>query len=151
MSSTGKATAMNLSHEQMDQIITDHFGYEAADDIGGVMGTLTSDAEHEVIPSPVGAISDRAQIRGYYEMLFGALTGERVTPLRRLYGDDFIIDETIWHGRVEDGRPFLCDGKSGPVSFRLLHVFELQDGKIRREQAWCDLAAIQRQLGCTLT
>ena len=151
MSSTGKATAMNLSHEQMDQIITDHFGYEAADDIGGVMGTLTSDAEHEVIPSPVGAISDRAQIRGYYEMLFGAVKGERVTPLRRLYGDDFIIDETIWHGRVEDGRPFLCDGKSGPVSFRLLHVFELQDGQIRREQAWCDLAAIQRQLGCTLT
>ena len=151
MSSTGKATAMNLSHEQMDQIITDHFGYEAADDIGGVMGTLTSDAEHEVIPSPVGAISDRAQIRGYYEMLFGAVKGERVTPLRRLYGDDFIIDETIWHGQIEDGRPFLCDGKSGPVSFRLLHVFELQDGQIRREQAWCDLAAIQRQLGCTLT
>jgi hypothetical protein len=142
---------MNLSHEQMDQIITDHFGYEAADDIGGVMGTLTSDAEHEVIPSPVGAISDRAQIRGYYEMLFGAVKGERVTPLRRLYGDDFIIDETIWHGQIEDGRPFLCDGKSGPVSFRLLHVFELQDGQIRREQAWCDLAAIQRQLGCTLT
>ena len=142
---------MSISHEQMDQIVNEHFGYEAADDIGGVMGTLTSDAEHEVIPSPVGAISDRAQIRGYYEMLFGAVKGERVTPLRRLYGDDFIIDETIWHGQIEDGRPFLCDGKSGPVSFRLLHVFELQDGQIRREQAWCDLAAIQRQLGCTLT
>ena len=56
-----------------------------------------------------------------------------------------------WHGRVEDGRPFLCDGKSGPVSFRLLHVFEISDGKIAREQVWCDLAAIQRQLGCTLS
>jgi predicted ester cyclase len=35
------------------------------------------------------------------------------------------------------------------VSFRLLHVFELRDGKIAREQVWCDLAAIQRQLGVT--
>jgi uncharacterized protein len=31
---------------------------------------------------------------------------------------------------------------------RLLHVFEIKGGKITREQAWCDLAAIQRQLGC---
>ena len=52
------------------------------------------------------------------------------------------------HGRIEDGRPFLCEGKSGPVSFRLLHVFDLRDGKIAREQVWCDLAAIQQQLGC---
>jgi hypothetical protein len=56
-----------------------------------------------------------------------------------------------WHGQVENGRPFPCDGKSGAVSLRLLHVLELQDGQIRREQAWCDLAAIQRQLGCRLT
>jgi hypothetical protein len=29
-------------------------------------------------------------------------------------------------------------------------VFEIRDGKIRREQVWCDLAAIQRQLGCSV-
>jgi hypothetical protein len=29
----------------------------------------------------------------------------------------------------------------------LLHVFELAGGKIKREQVWCDLAAIQSQLG----
>ena len=33
------------------------------------------------------------------------------------------------------------------MSFRLLHVFEFEDDKIAREAAWCDLAAIQRQLG----
>jgi predicted ester cyclase len=37
------------------------------------------------------------------------------------------------------------------VSFRLLHIFEFQDGKIAREQAWCDLAAIQRQLNVKLS
>jgi len=57
----------------------------------------------------------------------------------------------MWHGQINDGAPFLCDGKSGPVSFRLLHVFELRDGEIKREQAWCDLAEIQRQLGATVS
>jgi ketosteroid isomerase-like protein len=139
------------TREQMDQIVDQHFMFEATDDIEGVMGTLTEDAEHEVIPSPVGALTDRAQMRAYYEMLFKALKGESVTPVRRLYGEDFIIDETIWHGHVNDGAPFLCDGESGPVSFRLLHVFNLRDGKITREQVWCDLASIQQQLGCTVS
>ena len=65
-------------------------------------------------------------------------------------GDDFVVDETVWHGHVADGRQFLCEGRSGKVSFRLLHIFELRDGKISREHVWCDLAAIQRQLGCEL-
>jgi hypothetical protein len=29
----------------------------------------------------------------------------------------------------------------------MLHVFELEGEKIRRENVWCDLAAIQQQLG----
>lgn len=140
---------MSMTPEQMDELVNAHFNFEATDDIDGVMGTLAAEAEHEVIPSPVGALTDPAKMRSYYEMLFRDLKGESVTPLRRLYGEDFLIDETLWHGYVEDGRPFLCDGKSGKVSFRLLHVFNLRDGKISREQVWCDLAAIQEQLGCT--
>jgi len=140
---------MRLSHAEMDRIIDEHFGYEAADDVDGVMASLAPEVEHEVVPSPVGALRDPARIRAYYERLFGSVKGEGVTPIRRLYGDGFVVDETLWRGTIEDGSIFLCDGKSGPVSFRLLHVFELEDGKIAREAAWCDLAAIQRQLGAT--
>jgi ketosteroid isomerase-like protein len=135
----------------MDRIITEHFAFEAADDIDGVMETLTEDAEHEVIPSPLGPLTDRKMMREYYELLFGSVKGDDVTPVRRLYGEDFIVDETIWHGHIDDGTVFLCDGKSGPVSFRLLHVFNLRDGKITREQVWCDLASIQAQLGCSVS
>jgi ketosteroid isomerase-like protein len=141
---------MSMTHSQMDQLVNEHFRFEAADDVDGVLGTLSERAEHEVIPSPMGAIADPTEVRSYYEMLFSNIQGESATPLRRLYGQDFVIDETLWHGHSEDGRPFLCDGKSGDISFRLLHVFEIQDGKIKREQAWCDLAAIQEQLGCTI-
>ena len=140
---------MSMTPAELDQIINEHFLFEATDDVDAVMNTLAEEVEHEVVPSPMGAATDKGRIRAYYEMLFATVQGERVEPLRRYYGDDFVIDETLWHGRVTDGRPFLCDGKSGPVSFRLLHVFEVKAGKITREQVWCDLAAIQRQLGCT--
>ena len=109
------------------------------------------DAEHEVIPSPVGALADRATMRAYYQTLFSDLKGENVTPVRRLYGEDFLVAETIGHGYVNDGCPFLCNGKSGPVSFHLLHIFNFRDGKISREQVWCDPAALQQQLGCTVS
>jgi hypothetical protein len=135
------------TRQQMDEIINQHFMFEATDDVDGVVASLTAHAEHEVIPSPSGVLRDPNQVRGFYTRLFADLKGEGVTPVRRLYGEDFVVDETIWHGHVNDGRQFLCDGKSGPVSFRMLHVFELAGDKIRREQVWCDLATIQKQLG----
>ena len=142
---------MSMTREQMDALVDEHFRFEAMDDVDGVMSTLLEGAEHEVIPSPVGRLDDPAEQRAYYELLFGSITGDSVEPLHRFYGESFLVDESLWHGRIEDGRPFLCDGRSGEVSFRLLHVFEFRDGKISREQVWCDLAAIQRQLGCVLS
>jgi ketosteroid isomerase-like protein len=140
---------MSLSTAELDSIINEHFMFEATDDVNAVMDSLADTVEHEVVPSPMGVSTDKDRIRSFYEMLFSNVEGEGVTPIRRYYGDDFVIDETLWHGKIKDGKPFLCDGKSGPVSFRLLHVFEVKDGKITREQAWCDLAAIQQQLGVT--
>ena len=142
---------MRATREEMDDLVNRHFGFEASDDVDGVMSTLADGAEHEVIPSPVGSLDDPVEQRAYYELLFSSITGESVEPIRRYYGEGFLVDETLWHGTVDDGRPFLCEGKSGKVSFRLLHVFEVRDGKIAREQVWCDLAAIQRQLGCAVS
>jgi SnoaL-like domain len=136
-----------MTPQRMDEIINQHFLYEATDDVAGVVGSLADKVEHEVVPSPMGMQTDRAKIASFYQMLFADLKGERVTPLRRLYGKDFVIDESLWHGRIENGRIFLCEGRSGKVSFRLLHVFELDGEKIKREQVWCDLAAVQKQLG----
>jgi ketosteroid isomerase-like protein len=138
---------MGMTRQQMDRLINEHFGYEAKDDVDGVLASLADEVRHEVVPSPMGEQTDKAGIRRFYEMLFQDLKGEGVTPIRRLYGEDFVVDETLWRGTIENGRTFLMDGKRGKVSFRLLHVFELRGGKIAAEQVWCDLAAIQRQLG----
>ena len=140
---------MAMTHAEMDEVVNAHFGFEAADDVDGVLSSLAPGAEHEIIPSRAGPLRDPSQIRSFYERLFADIKGDGVTPIRRLYGDGFLVDETMWHGYVNDGRAFLCDGRKGKVSFRLLHVFELADGRIQREALWCDLAAIQRQLGAT--
>lgn len=142
---------MGMSRQEMDEVINQHFGFEARDDIDGVVASLAPKVEHEVVPSPAGIQHDKTKIRAYYEMVFGAVKGESVKPLKRYYGENFIIDETLWTGQISDGSVFLCPGKKGPVSFRLLHIFELENGKIAREQAWCDLAAIQQQLGVRLS
>jgi hypothetical protein len=136
-----------MNRQQMDELINRHFGFEAADDVDGVVASLADEVRHEVVPSPVGQQTDKAGIRAFYKMLFADLKGEGVRPLRRLYGEDFVVDEALWSGHVVNGRPFLMDGRSGKVSFRLLHVFQIRNDKITDEQVWCDLAALQRQLG----
>jgi hypothetical protein len=69
-----------------------------------------------------------------------------VKPVARWYGDNFVVDEALWTGRIENGRFFGLEGKSGHVTFRLLHVFELRGGLISRENVWSDIAAIAEQV-----
>jgi hypothetical protein len=137
---------MKLTPAQMDRQIDEHFGFEAKDDVEGVLATLAPDAVHDVVGSPLGQLHGREAARPFYEGLFSSLAASKVTPIRRLYGDQFMVDESLWEGRAP-GRPFGLEGKNRPLSFRLLHVVEFADnGQMKREQVWLDLAAILNQL-----
>jgi steroid delta-isomerase-like uncharacterized protein len=135
----------NLTREDMDRIINEHFGYEAQDDVDGVVGTLTEDVEHDIVGSPGSQITGREAARKYYRQLFSSLKGESVQPVRRYYGENFMVDETVWTGHAAGHMLGAPDGE-GRVSFRILHVLEFRDGKISRENVWMDLASIMRQL-----
>ena len=134
-----------MDRAAMDRIVNEHFGYEAADDVEGVLATLTDDVRHHVVGSPTGELTGKDAVRPFYEQLFADLKGEGVEPVARWYGDDFVVDETLWTGLVDDGRVFGLPGRSGRVTFRLLHVFELRDGLISRENVWSDVVAIAEQ------
>lgn len=137
---------MALTPQQMDSKIDEHFGFEAADDIAGVLATLAPDAEHDIVGFPTGPTRGRENARPFYDQLFSDLADGRAQVIRRLYGDNFLVDESLWEGRAP-GRPFGLEGRNRPLKFRLLHVIEFSnDGQIRREQVWVDLAAIQQQL-----
>jgi len=137
---------MALTRTQMDRKIDEHFRFEAQDNVEGVLGTLTPDVEHDIVGSPLGPTQGRDGTRAFYEGLFADLADSRVESVRRLYGPDFAVDESMWRGRAP-GRPFGLEGRNRPLEFRLLHVMEFADsGQIRRENVWLDLAAILRQL-----
>lgn len=137
---------MALTHEDMDRKLAEHFDYEARDDVEGVLRTLAPDVEHDVVGWPLGPAQNHADIRAFYEALFADLADGKVTSRRRLYGDNFMVDDSIWSGRAP-GRPFGFEGQNRPLEFRLLHVFEFNnEGEIRRENVWIDVAAIMRQL-----
>jgi hypothetical protein len=138
---------MTLTREEMDRKLDEHFGFEAEDDVEGVLATLSSDVEHDVVGWPSGPTHGREAARPFYEALFADLSDGKVECVRRLYGDGFLVDESLWRGNAP-GKPFGLEGKGRPLEFRLLHVIEFgADGRrIDRENVWVDLAAIIRQL-----
>ena len=138
---------MALTPAEMDARLDEHFAFEAADDVEGVLATLSEQVEHDIVGWPAGPARSHDDIRAFYETLFADLADGRVTSTRRLYGENFMVDDSVWRGAAP-GRPFGIDGKGRPLEFRLLHVLEFDAaGDISRENVWIDLAAIQRQLG----
>ncbi|MDB5759036.1 MAG: ketosteroid isomerase [Burkholderia sp.] len=135
-----------FTSSQFDALIDRHFRFEAEDDVDGVLSTLVDDLTHDLVGWPAGASRNKQAARAFYEQMFAVLAGEKVTTVKRLYGDDFVVDESIWHGRAV-GNPMGIPGHGRPLSFRILHIFEVTpDGKIKRENVWLDQAAIVRQL-----
>ncbi len=137
---------MALTRAEMDRKMDEHFGFEARDDVAGVLSTLTPDVTHDIVGWPTGPSRGRDAARPFYETLFSDLTDGKVACIRRLYGEDFLIDESHWRGTAV-GRPFGLEGRGRPLEFRLLHVVEFAaDGQIAREAVWADMAAMIRQL-----
>jgi predicted ester cyclase len=135
-----------LTTQQMDAKLDEHFGYEMRDDVEGVLATLTEDVEHDIVGWPPGPSHGREATRNFYVSLFADLADGQVRSVRRLYGDNFLVDESIWSGTAV-GRPFGFEGRGRPLEFRLLHVLEFtDDGRISRENVWLDSAAIAAQL-----
>jgi uncharacterized protein len=137
---------MALTREEMDRKLDEHFAFEAADDVEGVLSTLTADVTHDIVGWPGGVSRNPDQARAFYEQLFADLDGGKVASVKRLYGENFMVDESVWEGRAV-GRPFGIEGRGRPLKFRLLHIVEFDDdGRLKLENVWIDLAAIIQQL-----
>lgn len=137
---------MAMTRAEMDRRMDEHFGFEAADNIEGVLKTLAPDVEHDVVGWPTGPAHGRDGARPFYDALFADLSDGKVECLRRFYGEDFLVDESLWKGRAP-GRPFGLEGRNRSLEFRLLHVIEFAgNGDIKRENVWVDLAAVMQQL-----
>jgi ketosteroid isomerase-like protein len=135
-----------ISRAQMNALADGHFRAEEARDIEAIVAGFTADAEHDVAGRPGGPLHGGDQIAGFYRALLDELRIDRFEPVRRWYGDDHVVDESVLHATA-DGHPFGLAGRGRRVQARFLHIFDFRDGLISRESAWIDLAAVQQQLG----
>jgi uncharacterized protein len=129
----------------MDALVEGHYRGEESGDLDAIVDGFLPDAEHDVAGRPGGPLHGGEQIRAFYGALFGELRIDRFEPVRRWYGDDHVVDESVLHATAV-GRPFGLEGRGRPVDVRFLHIFDFADGRISRESAWLDLAAVQQQL-----
>jgi len=137
-------TATEEDRAAIDRLVDEHFDAEVHQDLDTLLATFADDVEHDVVGS--GTVSrGKPQVEAFYRALLADLRLESIESVRRYHGPDFVVDESIVHARAI-GRPFGFDGGDRPVTFRLLHVFDIEDGRIRRENAWLDTAAIVSQL-----
>ena len=142
MSETRTAT----TKAAMDATMARHFAAEESHDRDGLLATLTEDAEHEAVGFPGAPFHGHDELIRFYDVLFEEVEQEGIEPVRRLYGDNFLVDEIQYRGRAFAnfmGFDFGAEGK--PVDFRLLHVCEFDGDLISREQVWLDVSAIRMQ------
>jgi steroid delta-isomerase-like uncharacterized protein len=140
MSATG-----SLTREAMDRILEDHFQREADGDVEGTLKTFTDDVVHDVVGDPAGELHGPSAAGQRYGHLFSNVKGEHADVKHRLYGEDFVVDDTIWTARVV-GEFMGMPGHGRRISIRVLHVFEFRGGLISRENVWIDAGAAVSQL-----
>lgn len=136
---------VEMTRNEMDRLIDEHFAYEAACDVEGMMSTFTDDAELDIAGFPA-PMRGQDEIRPYCVELFGVIQTENVRRLQRHYGEDFMVDDVMWTGHFADGELFGAKGRAGRVRFRMLHVFEFGAGRIRKATIWIDTLTLREQL-----
>jgi hypothetical protein len=145
MSASATTTPSRLTREEMDALVDGHYRAEENGDLAAIVAGFGPGAEHDVVGRPGGPLHGGEQIGEFYRALLAELRIDRFEPVRRRYGPDHVVDESVLHGTAT-GHPFGLDGRGRPVRTRFLHIFDFEDGLISGESAWIDLAAIQQQL-----
>ncbi|MFN2464597.1 MAG: nuclear transport factor 2 family protein [Candidatus Dormibacteria bacterium] len=129
-----------------DEVLIDaHLRALAESDVDALLGTVADNIEYDFIAGATGAVRGKDAVRAHHLTEFANVISERWIPLRRLYGEGFVVDEVIWEGRIT-GRLGALVGKGRRVSQRVLRIFEIRNGQVSRQSIYSDHAAVARQL-----
>lgn len=126
-------------------IIERHFAAENEHDVIATLETYTDDVIWDDVGHPACPVQGKAAASGMYEGIMAAIPDLHIESVLRFGDAEHVVDEAVASGHVE-GSFLGVEGGGAPVSFRMLHVFDLRDGLIAREQAWFDTAGVLRQI-----
>jgi steroid delta-isomerase-like uncharacterized protein len=128
-------------------VIDRHFAAENAHDVEGTLATYTDDIVWDDITHPQSPFRGKANVGAVYSGIIDAIPDVHLETVWRVSADDgnAVVDESILTGHVL-GSWSGIDGGGAPVRVRILHVFELRDGLIARENAWFNAADVVRQV-----
>jgi uncharacterized protein len=98
-------------------------GRRKTGDLAAIVAGFQPDAEHDVVGRPGPTLHGAAPIEEFYRALFADLRIDRFEPVRRRYGADHVVDESVLHATAT-GHPFGLDGPGRPVLTRFLHVVD---------------------------
>ncbi len=125
-------------------VVDQHFRLEGADRIEELLPLYTDDIVWESPARGITLHGKKAAAENYHKM-FGAMDGLKVTPVRRIATPDSVVDESIvTFDLARDGVPGAPLPVGTRVESRMVHIFEMRDRKIAREQVyeiWRDAAA----------
>ncbi len=114
--------------------VENHFHSEALSDVEAALETFTDDVVWEA-PAPNGlnrSFTGKEAVGKNYRQLWASMRNVNFQPLQRFATEDRVVDDSIVTFEVaKDGYWHFPVG--GKVEMRLVHIFEMRDGKIARE------------------
>lgn len=114
--------------------VENHFHSEAVNEVEAALETFTDDIVWEA-PAPNGLdriFKGKEAVAKNYRALFASMRDVKFEFLQRFATEDRVVDDSIVTFEVaEDGYWHFPVGSK--VYMRLVHIFEMRDGKISRE------------------
>ena len=114
--------------------VENHFHSEALNEVEAALKTFSDDIAWEA-PAPNGlnrSFSGKEAATENYRQLFGSMRDVKFQFLQRFATEDRVVDDSIVTFEVaKDGYWHFPVGSK--IEMRLVHIFEMRDGKIARE------------------
>jgi len=134
------ADVSTLTREQLIahnlRVVEAHFHNENPDDVDKAIALYGPGIVWEA-PFRGQVYTDPAEVKKAYLDIFRTVQFNRTTTLRRFATEQFVFDDQIADLTVVgDGMPNLGFSPGDRLSMRLVHCFEMADGKIVREIAY---------------
>ena len=116
--------------------VENHFHSEALGDVEAALETFTDDVVWEA-PAPNGlnrSFTGKEAVGSNYQQLWASMRNVNFQPLQRFATEDRVVDDSnVTFEVAKDGYWHFPVGSQ--VEMRLVHIFEMRDGKIAREDA----------------